>query len=296
MNHHICITGVTAMICALASCSTIPPAHDPEPESGGPADLAGEYTHDLMNQVHGQFVDTRGRVDYAGLQVDPGALDRYYSLIATHTPDTDPHLFPNEASRLAFWINAYNAAVLKTVITHYPIQSVSDVKPPPLINLLSAQSGFFYFQRLIFGGETMNLYDLEHEIIRGRFPDPRIHFAINCASLGCPKLPQEAFTTDRLDQQLQREATEFLNEERNLRIDDATRTVHLSSILSWYADDFLGWLHLTYPDMTDPTLLDYARLYVSGERRAAVDRAREGGYDVVITPYDWRLNDQAATY
>lgn len=291
MTSGIPATLIAILSGALVSCSTIPPPnHEAEPL--GPAG----FTHELMDQVQHRFVDEAGRVDYAGLQADAKGLNRYYKLVATHTPDSDPDLFPDEASRLAFWINAYNVAVMKAVITHYPIGSVSDVRPPPLFYLLSEQSGFFYFQRLVFGGETMNLYDLEHKIIRERFKDPRIHFAINCASLGCPRLPTEAFVADRLEEQLQTETVRFLNEDRNLRIDDAARQVHLSSILSWYSEDFLGWVRSAYPEVADPTLLDYAILYLSDDRLAAAERARAANYEVIVEPYDWRLNDQAADY
>ena len=292
MNHHPCRQFLlTLLLSAVASCSTIPPAN----HSTAPLGSAG-FGHELIDQVQQRFVDGRGRVDYAALKADPSALDGYYDLIAAHTPDTDPQLFPDQNSRLAFWINAYNTAVMKTVITHYPITSVSDVRPPPLLSLISEQSGFFYFQRLIFGAETLNLYDLEHKIIRQRFADPRIHFAINCASLGCPKLPTEAFQPERLQLQLERETRRFLNEERNLRIDDVAHTIHLSSILSWYKEDFLGWYRREYPSVTDPTLLDYARLYTTGDRLAAIERAQAVNYEIIIAPYDWRLNDQAADY
>ncbi|MBT5059365.1 MAG: DUF547 domain-containing protein [Gemmatimonadetes bacterium] len=292
MTHHHCHRFLpTLLLGVVASCSTIPPANH------GTAALGPSgFSHELIDQVQQRFVDARGRVDYAALQADPEALDGYYDLIAAHTPDTDPLLFPDDDSRLAFWINAYNTAVMKTVITHYPITSVSDVRPPPLLSLLSEQSGFFYFQRLIFGGETLNLYDLEHKVIRGRFADPRIHFAINCASLGCPKLPSEAFQPEQLQQQLERETRRFLNEERNLRVDDVAQTVHLSSILSWYEEDFLSWYLGEFPADTDPTLLDYARLYATGDRLAAIERAQAVNYEIIIEPYDWRLNDQTADY
>ncbi len=273
------------------SCSTIPP-----PDNGAEPIGPDGFSHELIDQVQRRFVDSRGRVDYAALKADPQDLDRYYKLVASHTPDSDPDLFPTRESRLAYWINAYNTAVMKAVITHYPITSVSDVAPPPLVSLLSEQSGFFYFQRLVFGGKPMNLYDLEHMVIRARFKDPRLHFAINCASLGCPKLPTEAFQPDHLEQQLQREANRFLNEERNLHVDDAAHTVHLSSILAWYSDDFLDWYRIQHPEIKEPTLLDYARIYVRRERWVALERAQAEGYDVVVEPYDWRLNDQAADY
>lgn len=271
----------------LCACSTtITPAN----QAASAPDST--FSHRLLNQVLSEHVDDSGRVDYAALLARPEALDRYYSLVADYSPDTHAHLFPDEAARFAYWINAYNAAVLKTVLTHYPITSVSDVAAPPLASLIADQIGFFCFQKLVFGGAKINLYDLEHEIIRERFADPRLHFAINCASGGCPRLPRSAFHAASLEEELEREARYFVNEPRNLRIDDAAQVIHLSSIFDWYRDDFLDWMKRTRPQMSDPDLLDYARLYLTPDSRANLDRAEDAGYQVRVIPYDWSLNDQ----
>ena len=253
----------------------------------------GVFSHDLLDQVQSRYVDDAGRVDYRALQAHPEDLDRYYAQISARSPDSHPDLFADEPARFAYWLNAYNAAVLKAVITHYPIAAVSDVSGPPLSDLISPQIGFFYFQKLIFGGLKINLYNLEHEIIRARFPDPRLHFAINCASAGCPRLPQRAFRAAGLDTRLEAEARLFVNEPRNLRIDDATRTIYLSTIFDWYQDDFLEHLLRKAPNDATPDLLDYARLYLTPGRLAALAQAEAQGYQVRFVPYDWRLNDQA---
>ncbi len=271
----------------LSACST----------TISPSDLASSapdstFSHDLLDQVLGTHVDERGRVNYAALQAEPATLDRYYSLVAAYSPDSHPDLFADEAARFVYWINAYNAAVLKAVLANYPITSVSDVSGPPLSGLVSEQIGFFYFQKLVFGGAKINLYDLEHEIIRKRFPDPCLHFAINCASAGCPRLPRQAFHVAHLEDELDRETRYFVNDPRNLRVDDSTQVILISSIFDWYRDDFLGWMATSFAQTPDPDLLDYARLYLSAGRRAEVDRAEAAGYVVQTIPYDWRLNDQ----
>ncbi len=271
----------------LSACSTtISPAElaATEPDS--------TFSHNLLDQVLGTHVDTEGRVDYAALKARPERLDRYYALVAAYSPDTHPHLFADESARLAYWINAYNTAVLKAVISNYPIGSVSDVSAPPLAGLVSDQIGFFYFQKLVFGGVKINLYDLEHEVIRKRFPDPRVHFAINCASGGCPRLPRTAFHAADLDAELDRETRFFVNEARNLRIDDAAKLIHISSIFDWYRTDFTDWLTSSHPEMVDADLLDYARLYLGADARTSLDRAEAAGYQVRAIPYDWSLNDQ----
>ena len=158
--------------------------------------------------------------------------------------------------------------------------------------MVSDQIGFFYFQKLVFGGLKINLYNLENEIIRKRFPDPRIHFAINCASGGCPRLPRTAFHVEDLEVELEREAAFFINEPRNYWIDSQTQTIHVSSILDWYREDFLGWMQRSQAHMGDSELLDYVRLYLHGEQRVELDQAKAAGYTVVPIPYDWSLNDQ----
>ena len=126
--------------------------------------------------------------------------------------------------------------------------------------------------------------------------DPTTHFAINCASLGCPRLPDRAFTPGGLQQELERETRRFLNEDRNLRVNDREKAIHLSSILQWYEEDFLGWYRDTHPEIADPDLLDYVRPYLVEEKRDAVARAEAAGYEVRFVAYDWRLNDQQAEY
>lgn len=271
----------------LSACSTTI-----SPPSTTAAAPDSTFSHRLLDEVLMRYVDDEGRIDYGALQAAPQQLERYYGMIAAFSPDSHPDLFADEVSKKAYWINAYNAAVLMAVLQSYPITSVSDVSGPPLSGLLSDQIGFFYFQKLIFGGRKINLYNLEHEVIRERFPDPRIHFAINCASGGCPRLPASAFHADRLDGELHRETVRFVNEERNLRVDDDARVVHLSSIFVWYRDDFTNWLQSAQPDLAEPTLLDYVLAYVDVERAPSVERARSEGYEIRAIPYDWSLNDQ----
>jgi hypothetical protein len=271
----------------LSACST---TISPAGHVGSAPDST--FSHELLDEVLSAHVDEQGRVDYTALQAQRQTLDRYYALIAAFSPDSHPELFGGETAALTYWINAYNAAVLQAVLANYPITSVGDVSGPPLAGLVSDQIGFFYFQKLVFGGEKLNLYNLEKEVIRKRFPDPRIHFAINCASGGCPRLPRTAFRSENLEAELEREARFFLNEERNLRIDDGTRTIHLSCILDWYRQDFLRWMQEARPESADPDLLDYARLYLTEERRAALDQAEAAGYKVQPIPYNWSLNDQ----
>jgi hypothetical protein len=179
---------------------------------------------------------------------------------------------------------------MKTVMTYYPISSVLDVKQPGIFFFLTDKSGFFFFQRLTFGGKSTSLYYLENRVIRKRYGDPRIHFAVNCASIGCPRLPRRSFSGETLDQQLDIETRFFLTEERNYKIDHDTEIIYLSSIFEWYEKDFTTWLTTTYPDR-ESSLLSYIELYLTPQRAEEL-KAIANSYTLRFMPYDWRLNDQ----
>lgn len=279
-----------ALATSVALLAGAPPAvrasDAAEPEPG-----SATFAHDELDRVLERFVDERGLVDYPALVREPGDLERYAARLARSSPDSHPALFPTREDALAYWINAYNAAVLVTVLRHYPIPSVTAVRAPFPLSLASDKLGFFVLQRIELGGDTTSLYALENSLIRRRYEEPRVHFALNCASLGCPRLPRRAFRGADLDQRLDEEARRFFAEERNLHVDHAARAVRLSSILDWYERDFTRWYERRYPG-SDATLLDYVVLYVTPERRAELEGAR--AYEVEFVPYDWRLNDRAA--
>ena len=272
-------------LCTLVGCTAI----KPPPGAGQMLTAPGTFSHDDLDRVLHRFVDEQGQVDYAALKNNAADLDRYYFLITAYSPDSHPDLFPTPQSKLAYWLNAYNAAVIKTVLTYYPISSVGDIRPPLALFFFPDKSGFFLFQRVTFGTKSTSLYVVEHQVIRARFADPRVHFALNCASLGCPRLPQDAFSAEQLDTQLNRETRRFLSEERNLAIDHQEKTVWLSSIFDWYEGDFLQWYQSQFPGKK-AKLLDYVALYVPQEK--AEELQRTATYQIRFIPYDWRLNEQ----
>ena len=247
------------------------------------------FSHELFERVLQRYASEYGTIDYEALQRFPDELNRYYQLIAAVSPDSQPQLFPTANYRLAYWINAYNAAAIRIVIDHYPIESVREVKRPTLLFFLPVESGFFVFQKPMIGGRPISLYNMENKIIRRRFADPRIHFALNCASLGCPRLPPKPFTGEMLDDQLERETRRFMDEERNVRIDHQSRTIFLSKIFQWYEDDFRNWLRKNDPE-TPPRLPRYVLRYLSEEKALECNKIQDS-YSVSFSDYDWRLND-----
>lgn len=205
-------------------------------------------------------VDGEGRVDYTGLAADPAPLERYVALLAEVGPSTRPELFPDAHHRLAYWINAYNALVLFNVLQHPELESVGDAK-----------AGFFYLTCFRLDGAEINLYDLENSVVRERFDEPRSHFALNCASVGCPRLPAEPFEGARLEQQLARETARFLSEPRNVAVEEGQLV--LSEIFDWYAEDF------------PPSPADWVVAHRGGAPLGSWTSVR-------YRPYDWALNAQ----
>lgn len=244
-----------------------------------------------VDDLLGQFVNQNGRVDYAALKQDPQALDRAYQLISKVSPDSHKETFANYEARYSYWINAYNVAAMKGVIDHYPITSVRDVKPASLYSLVDG-GGFFAALKFRFGSKKMSLYKLERGLIFKRFQDPRLHFALNCASIGCPELPNTAFTAKALEAQLEAETRDFLRSPRNLRIDHASKTIEVSSLFDWYRDHFEDWPAKTGAEPAGSITAFIAPYLKEADQQALL--ANGSDYQITFIPYDWNLNDQAS--
>lgn len=207
------------------------------------------------------YVDDKGEVDYPKLKANRGKLDAFVAQIAAVGPKTRPELFKTRDDKLAYYINAYNALTMFNVINRYPeIKSVIDSK-----------LSFFVTTKFVLDGTEISLYDLENELIRPTFKEPRIHFALNCASAGCPVLPAEPFLPATLEAQLARETSKFVHETRNVAVEGGK--VVLSEIFKWYAEDFqpsaVAWINGVAPDLKLPAKAE-----------------------VTYRPYGWALNDQ----
>jgi hypothetical protein len=267
-------------------CTSIMPKISVQDHSGS---SLNSFDYSSYARLLERYVDKGGRVDYRQLIENQADLDQFYGLIASYSPDSHPHLFPDNNARLAYWINSYNSTVIKGVVQYYPVDSIVDVPPPTLLFFLPRKSGFFFFQRFTYGGTQTSLYYLENSVIRGRFSDPRIHFALNCASRSCPQLPTEPFYPETLDEQLDKEAGEFINSTSNVRYDEQAKILYLSSIFSWYEEDFLNWMTSRYPQQV-PTVIDYILLYLQEETAHLIEKEMKS-LSIKYLPYEWGLND-----
>jgi uncharacterized protein DUF547 len=227
--------------------------------------MSPDAAYQTWARVLDRYVDARGRVDFAGLAADSGDLRRFVEWIGTVGPRNRPELLPTRADVLAYHLNAYNALAMRGVI---------DEGIPGALGFLE-RVRFFYLKKFAVGGDNVSLYDYENKVIRP-LGDERVHFALNCMSLGCPRLPRSPFLPETLERDLDREARQFLGESRNLRVDTAARKVYLSEIFKFYEEDFLK----KAPSLT---------AYVDRYRAPPVP----ADFRVEFIPYDWTVNRQA---
>ena len=232
------------------------------------------FRHDGWAAVLDRFVDEEGRVDYGGLAQDREDFDRYLATLRESGPVSTPELFPDSAHRLAYYINAYNALVFQGVLDGWPdLDSVWG---------LGTGYRFFVTMKVHLDGSQTSLKSLEDREIREAFKDPRVHAALNCASVGCPRLPREAFVAERLEQQLNAAMTEMANDVRHCRVDAKKRRIWLSKIFSWFRDDFIEWGGAE--ERGDAALIAYLNGFRSEEDAIPIT------YKVRYLPYDKGLN------
>ena len=234
------------------------------------AAAAADFDHSAWDRVLKRHVNARGEIDYAGIQKDRRDMDAYLALLRASSPKSNPGMFSTRADAMAYWINAYNAFVTNGVAVKYPVKSVRD---------LGFAFGFFRAREYVAGGTTMSLNNVEHDTLRKEFNDPRVHFAIVCASLGCPYLARDAFLPRKLEEQLDAGARQFVGEDRNVSIDPGRNEVVLSKIFDWYAGDFGG----------KGKLVEYVQRYSTPARREALARLKNPR--LRFRDYDWGIND-----
>jgi hypothetical protein len=227
-----------------------PPA--PEVEEAPVNITPGSPDHQAWDDLLKLYVDRRGRVNYNRLKSNEAALDSYLATLAQATPTTD--WTRNEG--LTYWINAYNAFTFKLILNNYPVASITDLDggDPWKVKWIK------------LGDKTYSLNNIEHDIIRPNYQDPRIHFAVVCAAKSCPPLLNRAFRPGSLDEQLDRVTRTFIN---NSLFNSVTGDVKVSKIFDWYQEDFGD-----------------VKAYLNKYLDKPIPQDQEIGYK----PYDWSLN------
>ncbi len=220
------------------------------------------------------------QVAYAGFMADRGALRAYLGSLSA----VSPAVFGSwgKAERQAFLINAYNAFTVELILTRYPaLKSIKE--------LGSLFSSPWKPKWIALLGGQVSLDDIEHAMLRkrGDYDDPRVHFAVNCASIGCPALREEAFVATRLEAQMDEQALRFMSDRTRNRYHAPRGRLELSKIFDWYGEDFrLGHRGIA-------SLPAFAALYADrlADAPAERERIRAGGVDIAFADYDWALND-----
>ena len=211
--------------------------------------------HSAWDKLLKKHVDSDGLVDYKGFQQDRKALDSYITMLSNHQPSDKWSV----QEQLAYYINTYNANTVKLILENYPVKSIKDIK------------GAWTKDMVKIGNVQISLGGIENSILR-KMNEPRIHFAINCASISCPKLMNEAYTASKINEQLDKATKQFINSDKNQL---SANSIKLSSIFDWYKKDFKEG---------DQSVIDYINKYA--ETKINTDAA------ISYKDYNWNLNEQ----
>ncbi len=219
------------------------------------------FNHSLYGEVLRKFVDD-GKVDYAALKNNPHPLDSYLTVAAKLDSDALNSLPRNE--KIAFYINVYNALTLKVITDYYPVESIKAIP------------GVWDRIKFKVAGRELTLNQIEHDILRNEFKEPRIHFALVCASKGCPELASGPFSGKDLDAELDREARKFINDKAKVRLDRGNRTLYISSIFKWFNEDF-------------GDIIKFISKYLSEDEAEFIEKTKP---KIKYPNYDWSLNEK----
>jgi len=252
---------------SLAACTIAVSPIGAEKPSGNPTlpDVA-QY-----GSVLEKYVREDGRVNYAGIKTHPTDLNAFVAQIAAVSPDSAPALFRNREAQLSYWLNTYNSLVLQAFTADYP------EKRERLTGVVGRAS-FFYRQKHKVGGKDRSLGDMEDNTIRKLFREPRVHFALVCASASCPWLSRTPYTAENLVSHLDSDAEKYFAQARNFQMDESKREVTLPRILEWFKEDFGG---------TPDKVLAFVAKY----RKEESAKLTKGTWRIKYYDYDWSPND-----
>jgi hypothetical protein len=283
---------VIAAVGAWQLLSGAPASRAPESEaSRAKADTAPGLYDDYASVLK-TYVDDRGMANYRQMKADRQGLDAFVAWLAS--VDSRTYRGWSEKEKIAFWVNAYNGLTLRVIIDHYPIKKRGGLfgfRFPD--NSIRQIPGAWDKLKFPVMGKQMTLDEIEHEVLRKEFNEPRIHLALVCAAMGCPPLRHEPYVGNRLDAQFDDQAGRFLQAPRKFRIDRAKKEVHLSSIFKWFGEDFVrnygtDKAFAGHKD-SERAVLSYISKHVGEQDRNYLVNER---YKIKYLDYDWTLNEQ----
>ncbi len=230
-----------------------------------------DISHRPWDELLRKHVTNEGLVDYDEWKASAGDVQKLDDYL-NHLSHADRSQSATTEQQLAFWINAYNALTVKGILREYPTTSIRNHTGSIGYNIWDHYS-------LRVGNQPYSLSAIEHEVLR-KMDEPRIHFAIVCASIGCPRLLNRAFEADQLFEQLDGNAKNFFAQQRNFQIDEEAGTVHVSPILEWFATDF---------GSDSAAQLNRIRPYLPNDKAM---QFVDGDVKIAYLDYDWNINRQ----
>ncbi len=276
------LIGLLSLLILLGGCSTgteidFNSSNSDSNQSSSTLEQTTNLSYDNYAKVLKKYVDNQGQVDYQALKQNRQPLDTFHQSIATLSPSVYESWTDNE--KIAFWINIYNSLTLEAIIDNYPTKSIRDIP------------GVWKKLKFPVMGQELTLDQIEHQILRKQFDEPRIHMGLVCASIGCPLLRQEPFMGDKLDQQLDEQTRQFLALERNFKIDKNENRVYLSSIFKWFGEDFeskYAAKNQFKGSEKERAVLNFIRQYLEAQNQPYLT---EADYKISYLDYDWSLNN-----
>ena len=256
-----------------------------------------DHSYATYNSLLNRYVKN-ARVNYEGFINSIAKFETFLRTLGS----VDENVFESwtEEQRLAFWINAYNAFTIKAIIDHYPIKrsfTLVGIFYAPSDSILQIKGVWTKLQFRALGN-MVTLDEIEHQILRKKFNEPRIHMAINCASISCPDLRNEAYTPEKLEEQLADASINFVNNpDKGVYVNEQSGKVKLSKIFKWFGDDFINnygskKLFNNY-SLKENAVLNFTSEYIESEevKEYLMNNKLKIGY----LGYDWHLNEQTDT-
>ena len=237
------------------------------------------FSYGDYRKVLNRYVNDEGLVDYENLQANRQQLDRFNTAIGAVSPKTYHNW--TDSQKLAFLINAYNAFTLQSIIDQTPLPS--SIREIP---------GVWKWRKFMIAGQEKTLDNIEHDIIRQDFNEPRIHVALVCAAISCPPLRNEPYTAEKLEQQLDDQVNRFISSPHGIKIVPEEGTIYLSSIFQWFGEDWLksyGVKHQFTGSKQERSVLNFLSHYLPSFQQKYLS---EGNYKIKYLDYDWSLNQQ----
>lgn len=232
-------------------------------------------SHSEYSTILKKYV-VKGKVNYKELKED-SALNDYLDKMKNINPDT----ISDRQNQLAFWINIYNAYTLKIINDNYPLKSINDLHSGGLIIGTIFSTTIWDDDFVIVNNKRLTLNEIEHDIIRPIYKDPRAHFALVCASVSCPPLRPEAYEGSKLDKQLNDQAKIFLNDTSKNYFDVDNKKAYISKIFDWFNDDFGN---------NDEEILIFIAKFIDPAIAAEI-KIIPSQWDIKHLKYDWGLNE-----